>query len=179
MPQWGTPDCSVVGVLKRPLLGLLDGCLLISFPSIGNLLIQGIIQVWERHQGLNWQQHRSNLKRGRPLVLQDIQADSTKLVDVRVVDLGSEKDLWWHHWVLIWQEKLAIENSTFIWSLGGASDLNKEMSWILLIWLGVDANDWVLRESLRFLQKDESWCQTKSISNFLTLRILGGIAISF
>jgi len=33
------------------------------------------------------------LQRGRPLILQDVQADATQAVDVGVVDLGQEADL--------------------------------------------------------------------------------------
>jgi hypothetical protein len=143
---------SVVGVLQGPLLGLLDCGLLISFPGIGDLLIQRIIQIWQGHQGLNRKQHRSDLQRRRPLVLEDVEANSAKLVDVGVVDLGSEKDLGWHHWVLFRQEELAVENSTLVWSLSWASNLDKEMSWVLLVWLSVNADNWILGKSLGFLQ---------------------------
>ena len=142
----------MIGVLEGPLLGLLDSTLLISFPGIGDLLIQRIIQVWERHQSLDREEHRSNLESWRPLVLQDIEANSAELVNVGVVDLGSEEHLGWNHWVFIRQEEFAVKNATFVRGLGGTSDLDEEMSWVFLIWFGVNADDWVLSETLSFLQ---------------------------
>ena len=142
----------MIGVLEGPLLGLLDSTLLISLPGIGDLLIQRIVQVWERHQSLDGEEHRSNLESWRPLVLQDIEANSAELVNVGVVDLGSEEHLGWNHWVFIRQEEFAVKDATFVRGLGGTSDLDEEMSWVFLIWFGVNADDWVLSETLSFLQ---------------------------
>ena len=145
------PTRSVVSVIQGPLLGLIDGGLLIGLPGIRNLLIQRIIQVWQGHQGLNGKQNRSNLQSRGPLVLEDIEANSAKLVDVRVVDLGFEEDLWWDHGVLVWQEELAVENTSLVWCLSWAGNLDEEVSWVLLVWLSVNTNNWVLGESLGFL----------------------------
>jgi len=88
--------------LEGPFLGSLDGTFLILFPEISNFLIEWIIQVWKRHQSLNGEKDRSDLKSWRPLVFQDIKANSSQFIDIWMVDLGSEEDLWWHHWVLVW-----------------------------------------------------------------------------
>lgn len=133
--------CSLGSILEGPLLGLGDGTILILFPVISNFLIKWIIQVWKRHQSLDGEENGSNLESWRPLVLQNIKANSTQLIDIWVIDLGSEEDLWWNHWVLIWQEELAIKETSLIWSLGWASDLDVEMSIIFLIWLSVDSNN--------------------------------------
>ena len=77
----------------------------------------------------------------RPLVFQNVQANSTQLVDIWVIDLGSEQNLWWHHWVLIRQEKLAIEETSLVRSFGWAGNLDIEMSVVLLIWLSIDSNN--------------------------------------
>jgi hypothetical protein len=95
------------------------------------------------------------LKSWRPFVLQDIKANSTKLIDVWMVDFGSEKNLWGDHWILVWEEKFTSEQSTFIWSLGWSSNLDKEMSEISLVWLSVDAYNWILGKSLCFFEN--SW----------------------
>ena len=137
--------------MESPLLGPLDGTFLVLLPKVGDLLIQGVVEVGERHQGLDREENRSDLQSGRPLVLQDVQADSAELIDVGVVDLGSEEDLWWHHWVLLWQEELAVEETAFVWGLGWTSDLDVEVSVVLLVWLSVDANDWILGQSLCLL----------------------------
>lgn len=147
-PAWA---CSVIGVLESPLLGLLDGSVLVSLPGISDFLIQRIIQVWERHQGLDGEEDGPDLESGRPLVLQDIKADAAELVDVGVVDLCSEEHLWWDHWVLIRKEEFAVEDATLVWSFGWTCDLHEEVSRVLFVWLSVDTNDWVLGESLSFL----------------------------
>jgi len=118
---------------------------------VGNLLIQGIVQVGKGHQSLDGEENRSDLKSWRPLVLQDIETDSTKLVDIWVIDLGSEKNLWWDHWVFFWKEEFTIEDTALIRGLSWAYNLDEEMSWVLLIWLSVDTNNWVLSKSLCFL----------------------------
>lgn len=143
--------CSLGGVLESPLLGLLDGTFLVLLPVVSDLLIQGVVQVWERHQGLDREENRPDLESGRPLVLQDVQADSAELVDVWVVDLGSEENLWWHHWVLLWQEELAVEETAFVWGLGWTSDLDVEVSVVLFVWLSINAYDWILGQSLCLL----------------------------
>ena len=65
---------------------------------------------------------------GRPLVLQDIEADSSESVNVRVVDLGTEEDLGSNERILFRKEKLQGEKSTFIGRVSGASNLDEEMS---------------------------------------------------
>ena len=40
------------------------------------------------------EQHRADLQRGAPLVLENIEADAAQLVDIRVVDLCEEPHLW-------------------------------------------------------------------------------------
>ena len=97
-----------------------------------------------------------------PLVLENVQANSAKLVDVWVVDLGSEENLWWHHWVLVWQEQLAVEDASLVWSFSWTSNLNEEVSWVLLIWLGVNTNNWILSQSLGFLNFNNNLFQNLS-----------------
>ena len=114
-------------------------------------MVQGVVQVGERHQGLDREQHRSDLQGWRPLVLEDIEADSAKLVNVGVVDLGSEEDLGWNHGVLLGQEELAVKDSALVRGLGRAGNLNEEVSGILLVWLSIDSYNWVLSKSLGLL----------------------------
>ena len=147
----GSLPCSLVGVLECPVLCRLDGPLLVRLPRVSDFLVQGIIQVWQGHQCLNGQQNRSDLQGWGPLVLEDIEADAAKLVDVGVVDLGSEKNLGRDHGVLIWQEEFAVENATFVRRVREACDLDIEVSEVLLVWLGINSNDGVLGKSLSFL----------------------------
>jgi hypothetical protein len=114
---------------------------LIFLPEISNFLIKWIIEIWERHQSLDGEENRSDLECWGPLVLQDIEADSSELVDIWVVDLGSEQNLWWNHWVLFWQEELAVEDTSFVWGLSWTGNLDVEMSVVLFIWFSIDSNN--------------------------------------
>ena len=147
--------CSVIGVLESHFLGFLDCTIFILFPVICNGLIKWIFKVWSSHQGLDWEQDSSDLESWGPFVLQDIEADSSKLIDIWVVDFGSEKNLWGNHWILVWKEEFTGEQSSLVWSLCWSSNLDKEMSEICLIWLSVDAYNWILGKSLSFFQN--SW----------------------
>lgn len=49
-------------------------------------LFLGVSPVYVSRTYLNTEKHRPDLKRRRPLVLQDVEADAPELVDVGVVD---------------------------------------------------------------------------------------------
>lgn len=55
----------------------------------------------------------ANLKRRRPVALQDIETDTAQLVDIRVVDLGEKANLGWRHGVVVWEEELEVEDATW------------------------------------------------------------------
>ena len=73
----GSMHSSVVSVLHGPLAGLVDGATLITLPVISDSLSQWVINVRRRHQSLNRDEHGPDHESGRPLVLQDVQADAT------------------------------------------------------------------------------------------------------
>ena len=93
----GIGECSLVSILSSPLFGLLDGTVLVTLPVISDSLIKWIIAIWCRHQGLDWEQHSLDLKSWGPLVLEDIEADTSELVYIWMVNLSSEEknlDFW-------------------------------------------------------------------------------------
>lgn len=49
------------------------------------------------------------------LTLENIQANTTQFVNVGVVDLGEESNLWRGHRVIIWEEKFELEYTTYIY----------------------------------------------------------------
>ena len=67
---------SVVRILLSPLFGLLDGAVFVVLPVISHRLVKRVVHVGGRHQGLDREQHGFDLEGGRPLVLQDVEADS-------------------------------------------------------------------------------------------------------
>ena len=55
---------------------------------------QGIFRVRIGQKGQNRQEHLRNRQSRRPLIFQDVQADHTARVDIRVIDLRLEIDFW-------------------------------------------------------------------------------------
>lgn len=43
------------------------------------------------------------------LTLQNIQTDATQFVNVGMVDLGKESNLWWGHRIVVWEKELELE----------------------------------------------------------------------
>lgn len=66
----------------------------------------------------------------------------TQFIDVWMVNLGSEQHLWRDHWVLIWKEQFCLEESSLVWSICRAGNLNMKMSEIVLIWGRINADDY-------------------------------------
>jgi hypothetical protein len=58
-----------------------------------------------------------------------------------MVDFSSEEDLRWHHGVLIWQEKLSVEESPLVWCLAWTGNLDKEVAGISLAGLSVNSDN--------------------------------------
>ena len=78
----------------------------------------------------------------RPLVLEDIKADATELVNVRMVDLSSEENLGWNHRVFLWEEELKVKHTAFERSITWTGDLDIEMSAVCLRRLCVNAHNY-------------------------------------
>ena len=76
-----------------------------------------------------------------PFVLEDVETDTAELVDVWVVDLGSEEHLWSDHWVILRQVELQLEHATFVWAVSWTRHIHVEMSAISLGWSSVDSNN--------------------------------------
>jgi hypothetical protein len=58
-----------------------------------------------------------------------------------MVDFSSEEDLRWHHRVLIWQEKLCVEESAFVRCLSWTGNLYKEVAGVSLAGLSVNSDN--------------------------------------
>lgn len=68
------------GVALRPLLGLGDGGLLVLLPRLRNVVGERVVGVRRREERLDREQDRADLERGRPLVLENVEADAAELV---------------------------------------------------------------------------------------------------
>jgi len=69
----------LAGVVLRPFRSLPVECLQIVLVHLGDDRILGIIWLGGAQQGLERNQSRADGQRGRPLILQDVQADSAGL----------------------------------------------------------------------------------------------------
>ena len=83
-------DCSRVGVLKSPGFSLVLGSLEVLLVVISNRLVKRIFKVRVGHESLDREKYRSNLESRRPFILENVEADTSELVNVGVVDLGTE-----------------------------------------------------------------------------------------
>ena len=65
----------------------------VALVDVCDLWHQGVIWVGVSQQRADGEKHLRNGESGRPLVLEDVQADRTVAVDVHMVDLRGESDL--------------------------------------------------------------------------------------
>ena len=141
-----------------PLLGPLDRAVRVGSPELGDLLVQWVVKVGSGQQRLDGEKHRADLEGGRPLVLEDVQADSSELVNIGMENLGPKQDLGRNHGVLVGEEELTVEKASFVWSLAGACYLDVEMARVAFAGFGIYAYDWVLSEVLSLLQNSGRNC---------------------
>ena len=128
--------------------------------------VERVVAVRSSNKGLHREQDRTDLKSRRPLILQNIKTDPSKLVNVGMIDLGAEEHLRWHHRILIRQEKFSVEHSTGEGSLFWSRNFHEEVARVVGIRLRIDTNDGLGSETLRLLHN--SWVRHFSITNHLT-----------
>lgn len=49
-----------------------------------------------------------------------------------MVDLGQKPNFWWSHWVIVWEEKLELEDAAYI--LSDAKSLDRSDSILTFVW---------------------------------------------
>merc|ERR1740116_119215 len=100
------------GILPRAVPCILERLCFVCLPQLCNVVCQRIVGVGCRKKSLDGEKDGSNLKSRTPLLLQDVQADSPKLVYVWVVDPRDEPDFWSSHRVIFWQKQLQFEHTS-------------------------------------------------------------------
>jgi hypothetical protein len=73
-----------------------------------------IIWIRVREQRANGEEQLGDSQSRRPVILEDIEADSSFIIDIAVIDLGGELNLWWLEWVILWELELKEKHSSFI-----------------------------------------------------------------
>jgi len=134
-----------------PLLGCCYSCRFILLPSLRDIRREWIVWVWCTKEGLNREEDSTNLQGGRPITLEHVKTDSTKLVDIGVVNLGEEANLRWSHRVVIWEKQLELENPAFVWRLAGSLYRDIEIPKIILVRDCADTRHWLCHQPFRLL----------------------------
>jgi len=88
------------GVLPGAVPCILERLRLVRLPQLCYVVCQRIIWVRCREKSLDGEKDGSDLKCWTPFLFEDVQADSSQLVDVRVVDPSDEPYFGSSHWVV-------------------------------------------------------------------------------
>jgi len=92
------------GMSSRPLSSCFNRRLFILLPFLRHFGSQRVIGIWCAEESLDGEEDGADLEGRGPVALQDVQAYTTELIDIGMVDLGEESYLWRGHRVIIWQE---------------------------------------------------------------------------
>ena len=112
----------------------------------------------------------------RPLVLEDVKTDATKLVNVRMVDLSSEENLGWNHRVFLWEEELKVKHPAFERSITWTGNLDIEMSAVCLRRLCVNAHNYKKTGQKPYFRTARVDCKTLR-SSYLVLKLISEFPI--
>ena len=69
----------------------------------------------------------------------ELSLSLTDLINIWVIDLGSEQYLGWHHRILIWEEQFGSKQPALVWSAFRSSNVNFEVSEVGLVLFSVDS----------------------------------------
>ena len=122
-------------------------------PLLRHSVVQRVVWVRRAEERLDAQQHGSDLQCRRPVLLQNIQTNSTQFVHIRVVYFSQKTHFRRHHGIVVRQEKLEVEKAAFEGTLNRSCDLNMEITGVSRVWVRVNARHWFIRQFLRFLDE--------------------------
>lgn len=83
----------------------------VNLPLLRHSFIQRILWVGSTQQCLYAEQDCPYLQSGGPVVLEDVEADSSQAIDVWVIDACEEAYPGWAHGVVVWEEELELEHA--------------------------------------------------------------------
>merc|ERR1719322_219590 len=103
-----------------------------------------VIRVGSRQESLDGEENCSDLKCWTPLVLEDVQADPTQLVNVRVVDPGDEPHLGCRHGIVLREKEFQFELASLKRGFRWPCHFHMEISCVRLIRDGNNTRHWFL-----------------------------------
>lgn len=83
-----------------------------NLPLLRHRLVQRVLRIGSTQKCLYTEQYRAYLQSWRPVVLQYVEADAAKAVDVGVVDAGEEAYPRWTHGVVVREKQFQLEDSS-------------------------------------------------------------------
>jgi len=141
----------LLGVLGCPVACCLDSSVLVLLPALGDIVGKWIVGVRCAEECLDGEEDGADLEGGRPVALENIQADATESVDVWVVDLSEEADFSGSHRVIVWKKELKLEGAVLIRRLAWAVYKHVKVSQVVIVRDRADARDWFCHETLSLL----------------------------
>ena len=118
----------------------------IALEQLCNIRHKGIIRIRIGQKRTNTQKHLTNSKSRTPLILENIQTDSSVRVDVAVVDAGGEVYLWGFEWVVCWEVDVEEEDSAGVGGVVGAHDCCLPVEHVVSDGSGGAIGGWVFSE---------------------------------
>lgn len=121
-------------ILRRPFPRSAIVPSFVSFEKLGNVWDQRVIGVRVGEQTANGKQNLTDGQGGTPLVLQNIQTDTSIRVDVAVIDASSEMNLWRLEWIVRRKVDIEEENATCIGRVIGSHDSCLPVEHVITDW---------------------------------------------
>jgi hypothetical protein len=122
------------GIFRRPFPRSAIVPSFVSFEKLGNVWDQRVIGVGVSEQTTNGKQNLTNGQGWTPLVLQNIQTNTSIRVDVAVVDASSEMNLWRLERIVRRKVDIEEENATSIGRVVGSHDRCLPVEHVITNW---------------------------------------------
>lgn len=130
--------------------GLVEG-FWIGLKLSGNIWNKWIFWIGIVQKGADGKKDLADCKSWGPLILEDIQADSTSWADVRVIHTGLENDVWWLEWIIWWESDVDEEDTGLIWRIWWSKNGTSPMEQILSFWSSRAVAWWISWNLEQFL----------------------------
>ena len=108
----------------------------IALVELGDLWHERVIGVGVGEERGDGEQNFRDGECGRPLVLEDVQADGSVCVDVGMVDLGDEVAFGWPEGIIGGEVDVEEEDASCIWTIFWTDDGCLPVELVVLSWSG-------------------------------------------
>jgi len=106
----------------------------VRLQELGNVWNQWIIWVGVSEKGTDWQEDFANGQSRTPLILQDIQADTSIRVNVAVINTSGEVNLGWLEGIIGGEVNIQEEHTSSIWRVIWSHDSRLPVEHVIPNW---------------------------------------------